>query len=177
MVQALADNGASDVLFDMNSQYDKPGYGYQLVMGETSLAESWQSCDYLSHNHCMLGHLYSWLFASIGGITQAEGSVAYKHLRIDPQQVGDIHSAQVSFRSPYGEVRTDWNDTPERYTLTVEVPANTTADVCLPTTDAQRISESGAPIGGNRQFSDIRIEGKNTVLRIGSGIYRFTVAK
>ena len=39
-------------------------------IGETALAESWQSRDYLSHNHCMLGHLYSWLFSGIGGISQ-----------------------------------------------------------------------------------------------------------
>ena len=177
VVQALADNGASEVLFDMNSQYDKPGYGFQLAMGETSLAESWQSCDYLSHNHCMLGHLYSWLFASVGGIDQTETSVAYKRLRINPQQVGDLHSAQVSLRGPYGLIRTDWNDTPERYTLTVEIPANSSAEVYLPTLDVQHISESGSPIAQNRQINVLRTEGAKSVLSVGSGLYRFVVEK
>ena len=85
VVQTLQDRGASDVLFDMNSRYDVPGYGYQIAMGETALAESWQSRDYLSHNHCMLGHLYSWLFSGIGGISQESGSTAYKRIVIERQ--------------------------------------------------------------------------------------------
>ena len=31
-----SENGRSDVIFDINNQSDKPGYGYQLKMGATS---------------------------------------------------------------------------------------------------------------------------------------------
>lgn len=177
VVQTLQDRGASDVLFDMNSRYDVPGYGYQIAMGETALAESWQSRDYLSHNHCMLGHLYSWLFSGIGGISQESGSTAYKRIVIDPQIVGDLRDARVSFRSPYGLIRSEWKDAPDEFVQTVEIPANATARICLPATDPAKVTESGKPVSGRKDITvkngaDGRIE-----LHVGSGVYRIVVEK
>lgn len=177
VVQTLQDRGASDVLFDMNSRYDVPGYGYQIAMGETALAESWQSRDYLSHNHCMLGHLYSWLFSGIGGISQESGSTAYKRIVIDPQIVGDLRDARVSFRSPYGLIRSEWKDAPDEFVQTIEIPANATARICLPATDPAKVTESGKPVSGRKDMAvesgtDGRIE-----LHVGSGVYRIAVEK
>ena len=177
VVQTLQDRGASDVLFDMNSRYDVPGYGYQIAMGETALAESWQSRDYLSHNHCMLGHLYSWLFSGIGGISQESGSTAYKRIVIDPQIVGDLRDARVSFRSPYGLIRSEWKDAPDEFVQTIEKPANATARICLPATDPAKVTESGKPVSGRKDMAvesgtDGRIE-----LHVGSGVYRIAVEK
>ena len=177
VVQTLQDRGASDVLFDMNSRYDVPGYGYQIAMGETALAESWQSRDYLSHNHCMLGHLYSWLFSGIGGISQESGSTAYKRIVIDPQIVSDLRDARVSFRSPYGLIRSEWKDAPDEFVQTVEIPANATARICLPATDPAKITENGKPVSGRKDITvkngaDGRIE-----LHVGSGVYRIAVEK
>lgn len=177
VVQTLLDHGASDVLFDMNSRYDVPGYGYQLAMGETALAESWQSRENLSHNHCMLGHLYSWFFAGLGGISQTAGSAAYEEIVIDPQVVGDINSARTSFVSPRGLIRSEWKDTPERFELTVEIPTTSDALVVLPTETADRIFENGLPVD---KIDSVQIENSEkgrTTLRVGSGIYRFVVNK
>jgi len=41
LLRALADGGRSDVIFDMNNQSEKPGYGFQLAHGATSLTEAW----------------------------------------------------------------------------------------------------------------------------------------
>ena len=177
VVQTLLDHGASDVLFDMNSRYDVPGYGYQLAMGEPALAESWQSRENLSHNHCMLGHLYSWFFAGLGGISQTAGSAAYEEIVIDPQVVGDINSARTSFVSPRGLIRSEWKDTPERFELTVEIPTTSDALVVLPTETADRIFENGLPVD---KIDSVQIENSEkgrTTLRVGSGIYRFVVNK
>ena len=43
LLRALADGGRSDVIFDINNQSEKPGYGYQLKMGATSLTEAWNA--------------------------------------------------------------------------------------------------------------------------------------
>ena len=43
LLRALASNGRSDVVFAMNNQLDKPGYGYQLRQGATSLTEAWDA--------------------------------------------------------------------------------------------------------------------------------------
>lgn len=102
------------------------------------------SKDYLSHNHCMLGHLYSWLFNGLGGLSQAPGSVGYKEVVIDPQVVGDIRSARVAFESPYGLIRSEWNDTPQTFRQTVEIPGNASALVYLPTAIRKPFPKTGS---------------------------------
>ncbi len=41
-----SDAGRSDVIFDMNSRNDVPGYGYQLAQGATALTESWAGLSF-----------------------------------------------------------------------------------------------------------------------------------
>src|SRR5690606_22352593 len=43
LLQALAQGGHNDVIYDMINQDDKPGYGYQLKQGATALTEAWDA--------------------------------------------------------------------------------------------------------------------------------------
>ena len=177
VLRALEENDASEVIYDMNSRYDVPGYGYQLEHGATCLTESWQAYLEVSNNHCMLGHLMEWLYSGLGGIRQSPGSAGYKEIVIRPQVVGDIHSAAVSFRSPYGLIRSEWSDSPQQYRQRVEIPANTTALVYLPAVDPAAVSESGVPLGEVPGLS-VRERGKDYLaVAVGSGIYDFRVAR
>ena len=177
VLRALEENDASEVIYDMNSRYDVPGYGYQLAHGATCLTESWQAYREVSNNHCMLGHLMEWLYSGLGDIRQSPGSAGYKEIVIRPQVVGDIHSAAVSFRSPYGLIRSEWSDSPQQYRQRVEIPANTTALVYLPAVDPAAVSESGVPLGEVPGLS-VRERGKDYLaVAVGSGIYDFRVAR
>lgn len=177
VLRAPEENDASEVIYDMNSRYDVPGYGYQLAHGATCLTESWQAYREVSNNHCMLGHLMEWLYSGLGGIRQSPGSAGYKEIVIRPQVVGDIHSAAVSFRSPYGLIRSEWSDSPQQYRQRVEIPANTTALVYLPAVDPAAVSESGVPLGEVPGLS-VRERGKDYLaVAVGSGIYDFRVAR
>lgn len=177
VLRALEENDASEVIYDMNSRYDVPGYGYQLAHGATCLTESWQAYREVSNNHCMLGHLMEWLYSGLGGIRQSPGSAGYKEIVIRPQVVGDIHSAAVSFRSPYGLIRSEWSDSPQQYRQRVEIPANTTALVYLPAVDPAAVSENGVPLGEVPGLS-VRERGKDYLaVAVGSGIYDFRVAR
>ena len=177
VLRALEENDASEVIYDMNSRYDVPGYGYQLAHGATCLTESWQAYREVSNNHCMLGHLMEWLYSGLGGIRQSPGSAGYNEIVIRPQVVGDIHSAAVSFRSPYGLIRSEWSDSPQQYRQRVEIPANTTALVYLPAVDPAAVSESGVPLGEVPGLS-VRERGKDYLaVAVGSGIYDFRVAR
>ena len=175
VLRALEENGASDIIYDMNSKYDTPGYGWQLAHGATALTESWQAYGFVSNNHFMLGHLMEWLFSGLGGIRQSEESVAFRHVVVKPSLVGDVRFARTSYESPYGTVVSDWKDAPDTYTIKVEVPANSFATVHLPTSDAGRVTESGVELEGN--YSYVAADGGGIAVGIGSGIYRFEVRK
>ena len=132
VLRALEDAGRSDIIFDMNSRSDVPGYGFQLAHGATALTESWQAYTNVSNNHFMLGHIMDWFYAGLCGIKQAEGSTGYKNIVIRPQPVGDISSAKAMYHAPYGYIKTDWKKTNGLFELNVTIPANTTATICLP---------------------------------------------
>ncbi|MEP6746774.1 MAG: family 78 glycoside hydrolase catalytic domain [Bacteroidota bacterium] len=132
VLRALEDAGRSDIIFDMNSRNDVPGYGYQLAHGATALTESWQAYPSVSNNHFMLGHLMEWFYAGLCGIKQADGSVGYKTIIIRPQPVGDITNAKADYHSPYGYIKTSWAKANGTFELHVSIPANTTAEIYLP---------------------------------------------
>lgn len=132
VLRALEDAGRSDIIFDMNSRTDVPGYGYQLAHGATALTESWQAYPSVSNNHFMLGHLMEWFYAGLCGIKQAPASVAFNRLEIRPQPAGDVTSASASYHSVYGLVKTSWKKKGNSFELNVTVPPNTTAEIYFP---------------------------------------------
>jgi hypothetical protein len=177
VLRALEAGGASDVIFDMNSKYDVPGYGWQLAHGATALTESWQAYGFVSNNHFMLGHLMEWLFSGLGGIRQPEGSAGYKTVLIDPQPVGDVHSATTTYRSPYGDILCQWEESDLEYRLKVEVPANSEAIVVLPTATAAQVTEYGQPLTQSVGVTILNANAGKLNVKTGSGSYLFRVEK
>ncbi|HEX2630246.1 MAG TPA: family 78 glycoside hydrolase catalytic domain [Chitinophagaceae bacterium] len=132
---ALEDANRSDVIFDMNSRDDVPGYGYQIKQGATALTESWQALPSVSNNHFMLGHLMEWFYAGLCGIKQSPSSIAFKNIEIRPQPVGDIKEAAASYHSMYGLIKVDWKKENGMFTLNVTVPPNSSAEIFFPAND------------------------------------------
>ena len=132
LVRVLSENGRSDVLYKMNNRSDRPGYGYQLKQGATSLTESWAALKNVSNNHMMLGHLMEWFYAGLGGIYQSENSVAYSEIIIAPKPVGNIKWVKCSFNSIKGKISSNWKIDDESFILNIEIPENTKATVILP---------------------------------------------
>lgn len=168
VLRALEDAGRSDVIFDMNSRDEVPGYGFQLKHGATALTESWQAYESVSNNHLMLGHLMEWFYSGLAGIKQSDNSIGFKNVEINPQPVGNIISSKANYHSVYGDIVSEWKKESEKLELHVEIPVNTTATVIL-------------PIGSNRSITmngtKAKAKHKNgrAIIKIGSGVYNFTV--
>jgi alpha-L-rhamnosidase len=169
LLRVLDEEGRSDVIFDMNSRDDVPGYGFQLAHGATALTESWAALTSVSNNHFMLGHILEWFYSGLAGIRPAEGSVVFNKIDIRPEPVGDITFAKASYISPYGLIKSEWKKSNSVFELDVEIPANTTAIVYLPAGKNTIITEGGKTIKPKTY-----IAGK-ALIAIGSGSYRFVV--
>jgi len=114
----------------------------------------------------MLGHLMEWFYAGLAGIKQADNSVAYNKIVIEPQPAGDVTSAKATYHSVYGEIISDWKKHGNTFELDVEIPANTTATIYIPV-------KSSHPVTTNRGLITAKyIDGK-AVIKIGSGKYHF----
>ena len=90
LFRALAEGGRSDVIFDLNNQSEKPGYGYQLKKGATSLTEAWDARPFSSsQNHFMLGQIQEWFYHDLAGIGVDPTGPGFKKILIRPQPACD----------------------------------------------------------------------------------------
>ncbi|MBN2183541.1 MAG: glycoside hydrolase family 78 protein [Sedimentisphaerales bacterium] len=173
LLRALAENGRSDVIYAMNNQSEKPGYGYQLKMGATSLTEAWSARRYNSQNHFMLGQIMEWFYCDLAGISTDPTGPGYKKIIIKPQPVADLTFAKASYNSICGEIVSDWKHTDDSFILKVAIPANTTATVFVPAGTDTEITESGIPAQNSSGVKFLRHENNYAVYEIGSGEYEF----
>lgn len=175
LVQALQEGGAAQLIYDMNYRNDVPGYGFQLAKGATALTESWPALEQVSNNHLMLGHIMEWFYNGLAGISQSEGSVAYRDIVIRPEVVGDITYVKGTYNTLYGTVLSEWKKEDSAFSLHVEVPANTTATVYLPATAAQVIKESGKRLDSQKELKLLGYENGRAMIKVGAGGYHFEV--
>jgi len=171
LLRALADGGRSDVIFDMNSRADKPGYAMQLAKGKTSLTEAWDGGS--SQDHFMLGQIEEWFYHDLAGIQDAPGSPGFKAIVINPQPVGDVTWAKASYESIRGKIVSDWKRTDKEFTLKTTIPPNTTATIFVPATSADKVTEHGKPAERSAGVKPLGIKNGRAVFAVESGSYEF----
>ena len=173
LLRALAEGGRSDVIFDINNQSDKPGYGMQLKKGATSLTEAWDAGRDSSQNHFMLGQIQEWFYHDLAGIQNAPDSAGFKKIVINPQPVGDVTWVKASHNSIRGKIASDWKRDGHQFFLNVTIPANTTATVFVPAQSADGVTESGRPAAQSDGVKFLREENGRAIFDIASGEYSF----
>jgi hypothetical protein len=173
LLRTLEEAGQSQLIFEMNSKTDVPGYGYQLSKGATSLTESWAALKYVSNNHMMLGHLMEWFYSGVGGIRQAPGSSSYDKVIIYPELVGDITWAETTYKTIHGDITCNWKLEKNNLLMKVVVPVNCTAIVSIPQTNPQFIFENEVLINQSRQVKIREVSSVRTLCEISSGEYNF----
>lgn len=173
LLRALADGGRSDVIFDFTHQSDKPGYGYQLAHGATSLTEAWDANRHSSQNHFMLGQINEWFYGDLAGLAPDPTGPGFKRIILRPQPVGGVAWARATYESPRGKVVSSWQRAGGRFLLEVEIPPNTTATVFMPAGDPARVTEGGGPAERSSGVHRLRIEPGVAVYAVEPGRYAF----
>lgn len=168
LIQALTNHNRDDIIYAMHKDDTRPGYGYQIRKGATALTESWAALPSVSNNHFMLGHLMEWFHANLGGIRQAENSVAFKHLVIEPRMLDKVEAVKVTYETPYGEVMLDRKLTNKGHEYRIHIPVGTEAKVVLPRRGNYNVNGKAA------KKAQLSILGDNTVIQLGSGEYLIT---
>lgn len=165
MFDVLRQLDHNDWAYAVANQRDYPGWGYMLENGATTLWESWEYPDNgPTQNHPMFGSIDEWFYRSILGINAA--APGFSKIVIRPQPTGDLTWAQGSYNSVYGRIASDWKILDGKFQLNVAIPANTEAEIWIPSSGEAR-ELNGAAIGS------VRKEGGYEVVRVGSGVYSF----
>jgi alpha-L-rhamnosidase len=168
VLQALADNGRSDEIFDVNKQSDRPGYGYQLAHGATSLMESWSADPDTSQDHFMLGHILEWFYRDLAGIQADPDAIAFERVIIKPAMVGDVTWVKARYNSIRGPIVCQWARNDGRIDLNVSLPPGVTGKVYVPAASESAVSASGTGV------AFVKMDKTTAEFEIGSGTYQFT---
>lgn len=172
LVRTLSERGRSDILYKMNNRTDRPGYGYQILQGATSLTESWKALPTLSNNHMMLGHLMEWFYNGLGGIYQTRNSIAYSEIMLAPKPVGKITWVNCSFNSPKGMIYSEWKTNGNIFTWNFEIPAKCMAGLLIP--DGYGREVRLYDVSRNRV---VKPEIRHGLIKVGNGKYRLTARR
>lgn len=137
VLNALADAGRNDVVYDLISQLTPPSYAAQLQQGATTLTEAWDANPDKSLNHMMLGHAEEWFYRHLVGIQINLAALANEpHLLIAPAPVGNVAWGSAHYEMSTGRVECAWSRRDGNFELEVNIPSQIRASVQLPSPGA-----------------------------------------
>lgn len=135
----LSENGAHDVAGGVFLKDDCPSWLYHVKLGATTMWELWDGVnpdgsfnpyEMNSLNHYSYGSIGGWMFHCLLGLNLLEPG--YKRSRIAPRLIKGLPQVEGSIETVYGRLACRISCLNGRYTIDVEIPANTTAEVSLP---------------------------------------------
>lgn len=171
MMEYLRDIGRSDLVFTIFNQTTYPGWGHMLAAGATTLWEQWNG--HWSQIHSCFTSPDNWFYQGAAGIQADASAPGFKHIIINPAMVGNLTWVKAHHDSPYGRVVSNWRIEGGHVTMEVVIPANSTATVHLPASDASDITINGVPVTKAEHVTISKMEKENAVVNVGSGRYTF----
>jgi alpha-L-rhamnosidase len=190
LLPVLSSVGQHDLAVFLLQSREFPSWGYEIEQGATTIWERWDSYTkedgFGRHNaamnsfaHYAFGAVCEWMFRTLAGIESDGPGYSKITIRPKPPRPGSnaqhepINWVRASCDTIRGRIETDWRIDGDRFLLKVRIPANTTATVYLPATDAARVSEGGQPLAQANGVRDVRVDGDLAVMTIDSGTYEF----
>ncbi|MBK7105453.1 MAG: family 78 glycoside hydrolase catalytic domain [Ignavibacteriae bacterium] len=184
IAKVLTDFGYEDLAFKLLFRKEYPSWLYPVTKGATTIWERWdgiktdgtfQSEGMNSFNHYAYGAIGKWLYSDVAGIDLDENIPGFKNIIVNPHTNENLKFAKAEFNSIYGKIKSSWKNVDNIFKLELEIPANTTADVFLPTDKKENILESGKSLNEILGINSVKVESGKIVLHIGSGKYHFEV--
>ena len=185
LCRVLSDFGYPDIAYRLLLQDTYPSWLYPVKMGATTIWERWdgirpdgtfETPTMNSYNHYAYGAIGDWMYRVVAGIDTKVDGPGYKQVVIKPTPGGNFQYAYADYETMYGKVSSHWKIDNGNLLMDVEIPANTTATIYIPTKGGGAITEGGKPISAEADIKVADAITGYTVLNIGSGSYHFSTA-
>jgi alpha-L-rhamnosidase len=194
LLPVLSAHGHHDLAVRLFQSRQFPSWGYEVANGATTVWERWDSyttdhgfdgisgknnAAMNSFSHYSFGAVCEWMFRSLVGLdTDGPG---FEKLIIRPgppdpgsnPDVAPITWVKAEYDSPHGKIVSNWKRDGDHFTLDLTIPANVTATVEVPTTDAPSVTEGNHPV---KEVNGIQVMGSDEgrlMLSVPSGSYQF----
>lgn len=134
LLPVLADCGYPEIAFRILEQTENPGWLHAVVLGATTILESWDGMDVhdASYNHYSYGAVCEFLFSYVAGIRPEFAHPGFKEFTLKPLMGGSLTEAKAVFESQYGTIWSEWKRDGEKWKYYCRVPTNTRARIVLP---------------------------------------------
>ncbi|MDR2847897.1 MAG: hypothetical protein LBV39_02215, partial [Bacteroidales bacterium] len=158
MMEELVKYGRTDIAYRLLISERLPSWLFLVKQGATTVWERWDAyvpgrgnnkSTMDSFDHVAFGAVSEWMYRHILGINPDIDHPGYEHFTIHPRPGGSLTWAKGSYNSIRGEIVSSWQIANGTFTLSVKIPANTTATVVLPDEKASSV-ELGS---GEYQFT------------------------
>ncbi len=145
ILNALSENGYSDLAYKVAAQETYPSWGWWIVNGATTLYENWRidAKNDISLNHIMFGEVGAWLYKGLGGIKTDETAPGFKNVLLKPNFATGLDQFEAKHTGPYGEIISSWKRNGNAVVYNVTVPANSTATVYFPLSGGKKAYSAG----------------------------------
>ncbi len=169
IMRSLTENGRPDLAYKLATNTTFPSWGYMVENGATTIWELWNgnvaAPSMNSYNHVMLlGDLIIWYYENLAGIKSA--APGFKEIEMKPSFVDGLDYVKASYNSQQGEIKSHWERKGKRIEWNIEIPANTTAQVYVPSSGKSNIEINNKKIGKSSfEFSNYN------KIELGSGSY------
>ena len=136
LMRCLTEFGRGDLAFKIASNDTYPSWGYMVRNGATTIWELWNGNtadpSMNSGNHVMLlGDLLLWEYEYLGGIRALEPG--YSKIQLKPYPLEGLDHVDCTYESVSGRIESHWRREGNRFEWDIVIPANTQAEVWLPT--------------------------------------------
>lgn len=175
--------GYDDVAYELFLREKYPSWLYPVTMGATTIWERWdgikpdstfEEASMNSFNHYAYGAIGDWMYRSVAGLNTDKGMPGYKKIIVKPHISANLSEASAELLTPYGKLVSSWKKDTDKTKLHVEIPANTTATVYVPTDKADRIFIDGVPVYDANFTFGKEEPGYVVLVGVGSGHYDFS---
>ena len=147
LMRCLTEYGRGDLALKIASNDTYPSWGYMVRNGATTIWELWNgnTADPAmnSGNHVMLlGDLIIWEYEYLGGIRALEPG--YSKIQLKPYPIEGLDYVKCAYNSVSGRIESSWRREGNHFEWDFTIPANTTAEVCLPTANGYETNTYGS---------------------------------
>ena len=147
LMRTLTERGRGDLALRLATIDSYPSWGYMYRNGATTIWELWNGNtadpSMNSGNHVMLlGDLILWEYEYLGGIRALEPG--YSKIQLKPYPIKGLEYVNCSYKSVSGLIESNWKVSGNQFEWNIVIPANTTAEVWLPTSNGYEKQNLGS---------------------------------
>jgi alpha-L-rhamnosidase len=184
--EVLTDHGRGDIALKLATQYSYPSWGYMIAHGATTIWERWEHivagelCGMASHNHPMYGTISAWFYKYLAGMLVDQEKPGFRGMILKPYFLEGMDYARASQQTPLGQASFGWEKVPgNAIMLTLKVPFNSQAQLCLPRNEKTALYEGNLPVWKENQACSlpkgirvIQAQADLLITTIGAGEYQ-----